>query len=74
MCDYVVNVYNATGELLAYKAADSMKEAETFARAHVRSLHTGCYTQVRGAERSGKPGPLIFDSRDPQTKGASRDD
>lgn len=64
MCDYVVNIYNPEGELIAYKAADNMKEAETFAKAHARSLHIGCYTQVRGKEIKGKPGPLIFDSRE----------
>lgn len=64
MCDYVVNIHNPEGELIAYKAADNMKEAEAFAKAHARSLHAGCYTQVRGKEVNGKPGALIFDSRD----------
>jgi hypothetical protein len=72
--DYVVNIFNADDVLLAFKAADTMKEAEAFAKHHVKSLHPGCYTQVRGAERNGKPGPLIFDSRDGLVKGVRDDD
>jgi hypothetical protein len=63
MSAYLVNIFNADNELLAFKAADTMAEATAWAKAHARSLHTGCYTQVCGEEYKGKPGPLIFDSR-----------
>lgn len=61
---YVVNVYGASGELLAFREMDTIHEATVFAKAHVRSLHEGCYCEVRGASLVGGKGPLILDTRD----------
>lgn len=63
MSKYVVNIKNAAGELLAFRAMETIREAQAYATTHVRSLHEGCYCEVRGASLLGDSGPLLFDTR-----------
>ena len=65
---YTVHIYNPEGVELAFRPMETIREAQTFATAHVRSLHSGCYAQVRGWKDA-----LIMDTRNAQ-EATPRDD